>query len=471
MKTHKFILEKIPLALEIEDILLYFAKIKNTVILESSLVSETLGHYTIIGIHPFLTFKAKGNTSIISSASYTETFQGNSLETLRQILLRYKTDWNSCELPFIGGVMGYFSYDLVNFIEKVPNIKKDDMEIYDIELGFYNQTLIIDHHEQMVFCIGTSSGATDEWEEEAFARYNLEKIKKLLSEVNPCPIESKTKDPSIKKEILSNFSKDEYLNIVNTAKEYIRNGDIFQVNLSQRFEMETTQEPLEIYKRLRKKSPAPFSAYLLFDWGGIISSSPERFFKITGREIESRPIKGTRPRSQDPFQDEWMKEELLRSPKDAAELTMIVDLVRNDLGRVCRIGSVKVKEHRIIEAYSNVYHTVSTVVGELKEGKDFIDCLYAAFPGGSITGAPKIRAMEIIEELESNKRNLYTGSIGFVDFNGNADMNIVIRTIVLKHQKAYYSVGGGIVWDSEPETEYEETLHKGKMMLEVLKEA
>jgi para-aminobenzoate synthetase component 1 len=267
----------------------------------------------------------------------------------------------------------------------------------------------------------------------------------------------------------SNFTRDEYLCAVRRAKDYIAAGDIFQVNLSQRFESATDATPLDLYAALRAANPAPFAAYLPVDGGAILSSSPERFLRVAGRHVETRPIKGTRPRraGDDAF-NERMRRELLASAKDRAELTMIVDLERNDLGRVCSYGSVRVTEPIVLEEYPTVFHLVTTVEGDLHEGRGLVDLLKAAFPGGSITGAPKIRAMEIIDELEPTRRSVYTGAIGYIGLDGSADLNIAIRTILLAQGRALLQVGGGIVADSDPEAEYQETLDKARALVQAL---
>ena len=266
-----------------------------------------------------------------------------------------------------------------------------------------------------------------------------------------------------------NFPKERYINAIRRIKDYIAAGDVYQVNLSQRIETHIDIPPYELYKRLRSVNPAPFSGYLGFDEVAIISSSPERFLKMNARHVQTRPIKGTRPRDKDRNTDEFLKQALLLSPKDNAELTMIIDLERNDLSRVCDYGSVKVTERKVLEAYPTVYHLVATIEGDLYERYDFIDLLKATFPGGSITGAPKIRAMQIIDELEPTQRSVYTGAIGYIGFNGNADMNIAIRTFIMKGNTVYFQVGSGIVADSDEEEEYEETMHKASALIESLK--
>jgi para-aminobenzoate synthetase component 1 len=252
------------------------------------------------------------------------------------------------------------------------------------------------------------------------------------------------------------------------VKEYIRSGDIYIANLTQRFVAQSDKDSFEIYRDLRKINPAPFAAFMRFQDFDIISSSPERFLKVQDHFVETRPIKGTRPRGCNELEDEQNRNELLNSDKDKAELLMIVDLERNDLSKVCKPHSVKVTELFKLEEYSTVFHLVSTVIGQLKNEIDAVRCMKECFPGGSITGAPKIRAMEIIKELEKIKRSIYTGCIGYFSFDGNADFNIVIRTIIKKDQQVYFGAGGGITWDSDQEAEYQETLDKAKALVKVI---
>ena len=270
-------------------------------------------------------------------------------------------------------------------------------------------------------------------------------------------------------QLKSNFTKQEYIDSIEKVRQYIRSGDIYQANLTQRFEGKTKRSAFDIYSELREVGPTIFGGLLNFEDVQVISNSPERFIKVENRKIQTRPIKGTRPRGDNPEQDEFFKTELSNSEKDKAELLMIVDLERNDLGRVSEIGSVKVPELFKIEAYANVYHLVATIESEIDKDKDIYEVIKATFPGGSITGAPKIRAMEVIEELEPTRRNVYTGSIGYIGFDGLADLNIAIRTIVKKDDRITFQVGGGITWDSNPEDEYMETLHKAKSIMKTLR--
>ncbi|MHB1483611.1 MAG: aminodeoxychorismate synthase component I [Saccharofermentanales bacterium] len=467
--------EKFTAKIDVKKVIGYFTGIPRSVILDSSLYNEDAGRFTIIGFDPCMFFTSKGREMAIQTGERKDNITGDPFTYLRSLMKKYELVPQNDGLPFHGGYMGYFSYDLVGFIEKIETKSCDDLKINDIELGLYNKAIIFDHMAGEIFIVVSSIGIRQKIKTEMTK--NLYEISSLLSSIadqnEKAQSDSGTKQQSTEKiksnkDICSNFNKETYMDIVQKAREHIRNGDIFQVNLSQRFETDINRTPGELYISLRNCSPAPFCAFLNFEDVQVLSSSPERYLKIDGRYIETRPIKGTRPRGCDKQSDDAMKKELLESPKERAELTMIVDLERNDLGRICEFGSVDVKSHFIIEEYANVFHAVSTVTGIIKEGKDIIDCICATFPGGSITGAPKVRAMEIIEELEPVKRGIYTGAIGYIGFDGRADLNIAIRTIIIKGGRAYYNVGGGIVWDSIPEDEYFETLHKGTKMLEVL---
>ena len=269
--------------------------------------------------------------------------------------------------------------------------------------------------------------------------------------------------------LTSNFTKKEFEDSVQKIIDYIKAGDIYQANLTQRFNGKTTLSSYELYRDLRRVSPAPFGAFLNFDEYNILSNSPERFIKCTNRKLETRPIKGTTPRGKTKEEDIKLQEKLRNSEKDKAELLMIVDLERNDIGRISKTGSVKVPELFVIEPYANVNHLVATVVGELEDDKDSIDAIKATFPGGSITGAPKIRSMEIIDELEPTKRNLFYGSVGYIGFDGDMDLNITIRTMIKKDDEVYFQVGGGMTWGSTPEDEYQESMDKAGSIMKALR--
>jgi len=336
--------------------------------------------------------------------------------------------------------------------------------------SFYDCVLAYDHLEEKCYLFSTGlpikgrvaeKRAKDKLKEISAQLYAFIKNPKEIIKVRSTH-EIQIPEPK------SHFTKEEYCKAVQKAKDYISAGDIYQVNMTQRFETKSLVPSWELYCKLRKINPAPFAAYLDLGEGVIVSASPERFIKIDGNFIETRPIKGTRPRKENKEFNEKMKNELLNSEKDRAELVMIVDLERNDLGRVCEFGTVKVEELFRLETYATVFHLVSTIIGKLKPNYGFKEVIKATFPGGSITGAPKIRAMEIIEELEPVKRGIYTGSIGYLNLSGNLDLNIVIRTFIIKDDKTYFQVGGGIVADSEPEKEYQETLDKAKALIMAL---
>ena len=432
------------------EIFTIFKDEKDSFILDSAMDKEKLGRYSFISSNPFKTLKYK-NT------------ENNPLDYLQEELNKYKTV-NNTHLPFIGGAVGYLSYDLGNYIEKLPRTAIDDLNVYDLYFGLYNYVVVVDHLEEKTYIATPDLDI----EKEQVIIYEIEKriLKTEKEGINSICYEEKEVEPI---KLKSNFTKREFENSVQKVKDYIRSGDIYQANLTQRFNGKTTLSSYELYRDLRKISPAPFGAYLNFDDFNILSNSPERFIKCIDRKIETRPIKGTRPRGKNKEEDLKLQEELRNSEKDRAELLMIVDLERNDIGKISKIGSVKVPELFVIEPYANVNHLVSTVVGELQDDKDVVDVIKATFPGGSITGAPKIRSMEIIDELEPTQRSVYTGSIGYIGFNGDMDLNIAIRTIIKKDQDVYFQVGGGMTWGSNPSDEYQETLDKAKSIMKALR--
>ncbi len=433
----------------------------------SGVYKDKLGRYSFIGFDPILLIKSKGKMTQIISKEKREVKKGNPFIFLREILNATDIGPTPSHFPpFLGGGVGYLSYDLCQFVEKISLKAVDDVDIPELFLAFYDRLIIIDHLKNKNF-IATAVLP----EEKRSAEKKLDQFKKVLFSTikeNSNLLKKTVKEKNEIFPIWSNFTKSKYLEAVEKAKEYIAAGDIYQVNLSQRLWTTLCIPPFELYQRLRKINPAPFAAYLNFGEVVIASSSPERFLKLTDNKVQTRPIKGTRPRGKDREEDERLAKELLASEKDRAELIMIVDLERNDLGKVCRYGSVKVKKLIELETYPTVFHTVSTIEGELYPGKDRVDLLKATFPGGSITGAPKIRAMEIIDELEPTRRAVYTGALGYFGFNRTMDLSIVIRTFLIKENTVYFQVGGGIVADSDPEKEYQETLDKAKALIQSL---
>ncbi|MHB1419157.1 MAG: aminodeoxychorismate synthase, component I [Bacillota bacterium] len=438
-------------------------------LLDSSMEHQDIGRYSFLGCDPFLVLKIKGRNLELVREGLTLHAEGNPFQELRRLQAQYSMPGRPGLPPFWGGAVGYFSYDLGQHLEQLPSVCPDDLGLPDLYLGFYDTVVIVDHNRHKVYLSSTGfPEATGTVAAVTRARERLSELDQRLSSRSFSLTGANPTAPVDPQPVTSNFTQEEYCTIVQRAKDYIAAGDIFQVNLSQRLTRRVSLPPWQLYKRLRMRNPAPFAAYLDLPEATILSSSPERYLKLEGDLVETRPIKGTRPRGSNQRTDLALRQELWTSDKDRAELLMIVDLERNDLGRVCRFGTVQVPELFRLEAYSTVFHLVSTVVGQLEPGKNIIDLLEATFPGGSITGAPKIRSMEIIEELETVKRGIYTGSIGYIGANGDADLNIVIRTILIKDRQSYFQVGGGIVADSDPEKEYQETLDKAKALLEAL---
>ncbi|WP_414437471.1 aminodeoxychorismate synthase component I [Clostridium sp.] len=423
----------------------------DTILLDSSKEDKNLSKFSFIGINPFMTFDARGNNSFIDNVEVS----GEPFDVLEKLIEEYKIPQEIySNIPFISGAIGYISYDVCRILEDIPDRSLEDFNISDIKFIFYNNIIIFDLHNNKQY-ITSLKGSEEEID------LIMDKIK------NSIKIEE-NKVEGIKKEFVSNFNKIDYKSAITKLKNYIISGDVYIANMTQRFYTESTEDSFEIYKKLRSINKAPFSAYMNFNDFQIISSSPERFLEVNNRKVVTRPIKGTRPRGKTKEEDIKNSLELLNSEKDKAELLMVVDLERNDLSKVCKPHSVKVTELFKLETYATVFHLVSTVEGKLKDEVSAIKCIKECFPGGSITGTPKIRAMEIIEELEALKRNIYTGSIGYFDFRGNADFNIAIRTIIKKDNKAYFGVGGGITYDSNEEDEYNETLDKAKALMRVL---
>lgn len=460
--------KKIPVDAGVPEI---FARLKGLpcpFLLDTGMLVDGLGHHAFLGADPFMVMAGKGRHITLREGRRSCTFCGSPVAELKKQLARLAMPPEGGLFPFNGGAVGFFSYDLGRQFEKIPALAADDLQTPDLLLGFYDVLVAVDVRTGEVFIISTGlpergAAARDR------ALRRLNKLEELLRGARgPCPGRERDytrRDPAL---LVSNFTPEGYYEMVERAIEYIYAGDIFQVNLTQRFATPQTVDTWELYRRLRDINPAPFAAFLSFGEFEVLSASPERFLKLEGNKVETRPIKGTRPRGRTTEEDDRLRRELWLSEKDRAELMMIVDLERNDLGRVCEIGSVRVPELYRLEEYATVFHLVSTVEGRLPPGKDITDLLAAAFPGGSITGAPKIRAMEIIEELEPVRRGIYTGSIGYIGFDGRADLNIVIRTIIARGGQFYFQVGGGITADSDPRKEYVESLDKARALARAL---
>lgn len=401
------------------------------------------------------------------------------LNVLRDLVKLYKQKPFKYLPPFQGGITGVLSYDFVQYFERLPNNAVDDLNLPDAHFLMIDKLIAFDHlHKKcwIIVCPGVRDSVVGDgirtvidWAEKYDeAEYEIQKIlKKVTSKIQN--LESRIQNPEKKIEIIYEMKKNEYMDIVKKAKEYIAAGDIFQANLSQRVSAHIRDKsPWSLYRILSSVNPSPFAAFINFGDYQIVSSSPERLLRVNDRTIETRPIAGTRPRGKDSNEDELMRAELLLNEKEGAEHIMLIDLERNDLGRVSDYGTVRVDELMITEDYSHVIHIVSNVRGDLAYGKDYFDAIKAAFPGGTVTGVPKVRCMEIIDELETVSRGPYTGSIGYISFSGNMDLNIIIRTFVIKGEMAYVQAGAGIVADSEPEREYYETLKKAEALIKTL---
>lgn len=448
-----FKLKEIRTNLNILEVYNVFKNDKNTVLLDSSKEDEVLSRYSFVGINPFLIFEAYKRDVYING----EYREGDPFKILEELIEDYKFKYDEVDIPFLSGAIGFISYDAGRVIEEIPDTSCEDFHMPDLRFVFYDNLIIFDliNNRQYISALGMLNESTvsiSEIELQIEKGIKLE-VKEVLNTSN---------------NFKSNFTKEEYKDSIKTLKDYIVSGDVYIANMTQRFQCYNDEEPIEIYKKLRTINKAPFSAFLNYEDFQIISSSPERFIQIVNGIANTRPIKGTRPRGSTKEEDEKNRLELINSEKDKAELLMVVDLERNDFSKVCKSGTVKVTELFKLEEYATVFHLVSTIEGQLDDGISAIKCIRECFPGGSITGTPKIRAMEIIEELEGLKRNIYTGSIGYFDFRGNSDFNIVIRTIVKKGNKAYFGVGGGITYDSIEEDEYNETIDKAKALMRVL---
>ena len=419
--------------------------------------------YHILGIRPWLNFSGKSTHITVSAGNEKHEFEANPFDVLREIKDTFKIDQIPEDIPIGSGLMGYLSYDLKDCLEDLPRTSIDDLNLPDIYLNAPSIILIHDKTgNKNILCVPENNGNPLISIEEAEMIINQEKLDYCANSLYTRPQSSG--------KYTSNFIRKDYEAAIDKIREYISAGHVYQVNMTQRFEMEFSDDPFELFSRLYKRNPAPFFAYINADDHQIVSTSPERFLNLKGDYIETRPIKGTKPRGKTKEEDDLLRSQLESSKKDEAELSMIVDLMRNDIGKVCKASSVRVKEHKRLEAYENVYHLVSIVEGNLRKERDEVDLLKATFPGGSITGCPKIRSMEIIDELEPNRRHVYTGSIGYISFHGSMDLSIAIRTAIIHSNRIYFSFGGGVVYDSDPSDEYTETLHKGKTIMETLRQ-
>jgi para-aminobenzoate synthetase component 1 len=485
--AHTVVVEELTPELDAVAVWLRLAHLPHVLFLDSASPKLGLARYSFITADPFDWLWSRGRA--VYAGGQGRLALTDPFAALQGRLGRYHVERRPDVPPFQGGAAGLFGYDLCHHLERLPRPVYDDFAVPDFAVGFYDWAIGFDHDSGRAWLVSTGLPETDPRRRRRRARRRLAEVKELLKRepgsftFSPQPaleqLAPQWPAPGLPN-LTSNFHRDAYLRTARRAIEYIHAGDCFQVNLAQRLLHRAVESPVVLYQRLRERNPAPFAGY--FDLGDFViaSASPERFLHVAsgGRkppdepvepdEVETRPIKGTRPRGATPAEDRARRDELLASPKDRAENVMIVDLLRNDLGRVCRYGSVRVEALCRLESFQYVHHLVSEVRGRLRPGLGPVDLLRAAFPGGSVTGAPKIRAMEIIAELEPTARGPYCGSLGYIGFDGSMDTNLLIRTFTVGKGWVQFCVGGGIVADSTPEQEYDETWHKAEGMLRAL---
>lgn len=423
------------------------------VLLDSAMTEGENARFDILAADPFITLQTRGQNTVIESRFAAQwTSSEDPFILLQQLLEQYRCP--ATDLPFCGGAIGYFGYDLGRRIENLPALAVDSEQIPEMAVGIYDWAIVNDHQQQQCWLVSFAMSAE--------TRHNWPDLLRRLQHL-PRPEPATFK---VSGELRCNMDQSAYQSAFKKIKHYITEGDCYQVNLAKRFEIDAEGDPWIAYQQLRKQNAAPFSAFLSTPEVSVLSSSPERLLRVKNHQVETKPIKGTRPRDlQDEKRDRLLARELQDSVKDRAENVMIVDLLRNDLGKVCEPGSISVPTPFALESFATVHHLVSTITGTLASDQDAVGLLRACFPGGSITGAPKLRAMEIIEELEPQRRGVYCGSVAYIGFDGNMDSNITIRTLVFSDHRLRFWAGGGIVTDSEMHAEYQEVGDKAAAML------
>ncbi len=470
------IIEELAGVLSPESLVQRMSRERGVMLLRSSNFDSPHARYSFVVARPLLRFTSSGSRCEITSRDGTHEQFGNPWRVLDALMSRYEL-LDEVDLPFpLGGCFGYWSYDLKNFVEpKLTRNAVNDLELPDCCVGFYGSLVVFDHRLGKTWIVSTGLDADGSRDEKRARRDADFWRSRLEGKAGSLHASQRSEGAALSREgdgeasVTSNLTRDGFIAQVGRAQDYIRRGHIYQANLSQRLSTACDLSGWDLFERLSEISPAPFSAYLDCGEFQLASSSPELFLRLSGRHIITRPIKGTRPRSADPTRDAQLTYELQTSAKEMAELVMITDLLRNDLGRVCEYGSVQVPELVRLERFAHVQHLVSTVEGRLRNGLTHFAAFASCFPGGSVTGAPKIRAMEIIDELEPITRGPYTGALGYLGFNRESQLSIIIRTAIVKGGRAHFHVGAGIVADSQADAEYDETIAKARGFLTALR--
>ncbi len=453
-----------------------YMKISNckfSYLLESIEGQEKIARFSFLGANPAVVFISKGKklTIIDHGKKSTIITKSSPLEEIKSFLARFKFVQIKGLPRFCGGLVGFMSYDMVRFFEAIPDKNNDDLKIPDSVFMFTDTILLFDHTRHKIKIVSNvylKSANLSLIEKKRLYKQALFKISQINQLLNKPLKINKSKKPANKHKVVFSMTRQKFMQMVKKAKEYIKKGDIIQVVLSQRFKVKINRPSFDIYRNLRSINPSPYMFYLKLDDVNLMGSSPELLVRCEDSVVETRPIAGTRPRGKSVKEDLSFEKSLLNDKKEKAEHIMLVDLGRNDLGRVCKKGTIKLKEFMAIERYSHVMHIVSDVTGILDKRKSIFDCLVSCFPAGTVSGAPKVRAMQIIDELENLKRSIYAGCVGYFSFSGNLDTCITIRSILIKNGYAYIQSGAGIVADSKPETEYMETLNKARAQLSAL---
>jgi anthranilate synthase component I len=443
-------------------------------LLESVEGGEKIARYTFAGAHPEEVFRYANGACVLETQDRVIWEERDPISFLRARVERFRPVRLPNLPPLVAGAIGYFSYDMVRLIERLPKRLRDEIGLYDAMLAFYHGLIAFDHVQHRLWIVRNvfTEGPGTLKQKYGLAVREIEQTRKLLqqpvAQEAPKAVSRNGKGRNAPPKISSNFARPEYFAAVHKAKNYIRAGDIFQVVISQRFTAKTSAEPFEIYRKLRALNPSPYLFFLQMNDVAVVGSSPEMLVRVRGRDVFYRPIAGTLPRGKDEAEDLRNEKAMLASEKERAEHIMLVDLGRNDLGRVCEYGSVRVEQLMTVERFSHVMHLVSSLRGKLRDDVDCFDALMACFPAGTVSGAPKVRAMEIIEELEKTRRGIYAGGVLYLDFAGNLDSCIALRTMVVKNGVAYVQAGGGIVADSTPEGEYQESVNKSRALFTAL---